>query len=499
MAANPLSAGAAELVPTVFNAAPRAQRSRQGAFATPGAIAAAMAGWAADALLEADRASARPAAALRLLDPGCGVGLLVCALVDALRARGYTGPVEATLVELNAEYLGAAVRNLDADPGVTVVAHAGDFLAWAARSIAEGAAYDAVIANPPYQKISAASDAGARQRLAAAVSAGPTNEYTASMGAAARLLGPGGVLAYLTPRSHLSGAYFKRHRRDLLGRLRLERLHLFGSRAGVFADEVLQETLVLVASRPGPCAVPGPDQAVVVSASSGAEDLAGASEYRLDAATVTDGWPGESWLVPRSAAEEALATSSRRLTTRLADLGAVVRTGQVVPHRLAEGARLLADPEPGAVPLLWLHNVGRDATTHPLGSTKAQWYRPAPDEQVPAGPAVVVRRFSAKEERWRVTAALHPARPDQSWAAENHLNVVSGPAPVLAGLAAYLNSSFVDRFLRLYSGHTQVGAVELRELPLLPAHLLAALPTGAAQEELDAAVDAAVDAAGRAP
>lgn len=52
---------------------------------------------------------------------------------------------------------------------------------------------------------------------------------------------------------------------------------------------------------------------------------------------------------------------------------------------------------------------------------------------------------------------------------ENHLNVFHtanrGLAPEFAaGLAAYLNSRFVDDYVRQFNGHTQINATDLREL-----------------------------------
>jgi adenine-specific DNA-methyltransferase len=57
---------------------------------------------------------------------------------------------------------------------------------------------------------------------------------------------------------------------------------------------------------------------------------------------------------------------------------------------------------------------------------------------------------------------------------ENHLNYFhkqgKGLAADLAkGLALYLNSTIVDQYFRLFSGHTQVNAADLRKMPY-PTH-----------------------------
>ena len=90
---------------------------------------------------------------------------------------------------------------------------------------------------------------------------------------------------------------------------------------------------------------------------------------------------------------------------------------------------------------------------------------------VPTGRYVLVKRFSAKEERRRVVAVVLDGRAlsDSVLGVENHLNVIHadgcGLTPSLArGLALFLNSTVVDRHFRQFSGHTQVNATDLRRM-----------------------------------
>lgn len=75
-----------------------------------------------------------------------------------------------------------------------------------------------------------------------------------------------------------------------------------------------------------------------------------------------------------------------------------------------------------------------------------------------------------KEERRRIVAPVYNAElPGELIGFENHLNVYHAgrcglPRRVAAGLAAYLNSTLVDRFFRQFNGHTQVNATDLRAL-----------------------------------
>jgi adenine-specific DNA-methyltransferase len=87
---------------------------------------------------------------------------------------------------------------------------------------------------------------------------------------------------------------------------------------------------------------------------------------------------------------------------------------------------------------------------------------------------VLLRRFSAKEERQRLVAAPYLGDLDGAVIGlENHLNYIYRPGGRLSedearGLAVLLNSSLMDTYFRIFSGHTQVNATEIRRLPLPP-------------------------------
>ena len=123
---------------------------------------------------------------------------------------------------------------------------------------------------------------------------------------------------------------------------------------------------------------------------------------------------------------------------------------------------------------------------------------------MPSGIYVLTKRFTSKEERRRIVAAVYDAdaMPGGPVAFENHLNYVhadgSGLPPILArGLAAYLNSGLVDSYFRQFSGHTQVNAADLRSLPYPDRAALIALgrrvgPRLPPADEIDRMLDAVV-------
>ena len=90
---------------------------------------------------------------------------------------------------------------------------------------------------------------------------------------------------------------------------------------------------------------------------------------------------------------------------------------------------------------------------------------------VPRGTYVLTKRFTSKEEKRRLVAAVYaPERIDAELVGfENHLNYfhLSGtglPGDLARGLTLFLNSTAVDQYFRQFSGHTQVNATDLRSL-----------------------------------
>jgi adenine-specific DNA-methyltransferase len=160
------------------------------------------------------------------------------------------------------------------------------------------------------------------------------------------------------------------------------------------------------------------------------------------------------------------------LPAQLGDLGLSVSTGKVVDFR----ARAFLRPKPGpnTGPLVYPAHFNAGLVRWPKPGKKPNALVDCPATAglwMPAGTYVLVKRFSSKEERRRVVAAVFdPALvPAPHVGFENHLNVFhaggAGLRPGVArGLAAFLNSTLVDTYVRQFNGHTQVNATDLRSL-----------------------------------
>lgn len=437
---------------------------------------------------------------LRILDPAAGSGVLAAAVVEAVLAlEQRPHRIELLLCEIDtrmqpllAECISdlhalCASRDLELDARV----EGGDFLL-SPIALAHEAVVDVVIANPPYFKL-ARRDARCLAHPQAVH--GQPNIYALFMAVCARLLRAGGVFGFITPRSWTNGLYFRAARTQLRASLCIDGLHLFDSRQAHFeSDSVLQEALITWGTA-------GRAQGDVrFSSSHGAHDLERTRTFLHPAAAVLGRETASPVVLP---ADDAAHPGLSRWRLRLTDLGLKVVTGPVVGFRAARHVR--CSSARNTVPLLWMQHVRRMSVTWPRGHRAENIEHNAESAWMllPNEPCVLLRRFSPKEDVRRVCAAAYIGDlPGAVIGYENHLNVIRGgelplsPAAAL-GLAAYLNSSVVDAYLRQRLGSTQINAIELRELPLPDLATLQtlgqSLPDALTLDDVDAAVAAACD------
>jgi adenine-specific DNA-methyltransferase len=501
--AQPLAAASAALSPVqhadlarldASRLASRDDRAAIGQFLTPAPTARFMASLLR---LDGDR--------LRVLDPGAGVGALTAALVERFCEAGRGRHMDLVAYEnddvalpLLRDTLAVCVEACE-DAGATATSEvrAEDFL----RVMPEGNlfggdadAYDAAILNPPYGKIRRGSDV---DNVLRAADVDCTNLYSAFLALVPRLLKPGGEVVAIVPRSFCNGPYFRAFRRDFLARMTFTHLHVFQERGSTFSDDaVLQENIIFRAVRTTERGT------VMVSASAACDDTDMTVRLAPHDELVQPDDP-ESFV--RIATDELDAAVVRRmasLTETLPGLGLSVSTGPLVDFRARDFLRM--KPDHDTVPLLYPLNLRGGRVTWP-GDTerKAQAIVSCEASRhalVPSGTYVLVKRFSAKEERRRVVACvLRPEdAPGDLLGLENHLNYFHRDGgsvnPTEAyGLAAFLGSSLVDQFFRQFNGHTQVNATDLRSMRYPSAQQLAALGRRARsalgdQEKVDAIV-----------
>jgi adenine-specific DNA-methyltransferase len=449
---------------------------------------------------------------VRILDPGAGPGALSAAFVVAMSRRPHPPSViSLTTYEIDPLLVGYLRKTLDLCRAVSegvgirfegrIVEE--DFLEAGANTFSgdlfaagERERFDCAILNPPYRKIGTNSR---ERRLLRAIGLETTNLYAGFLAVTARLLAPGGEMVAITPRSFCNGPYFQPFRRFFLREMRFCRVHVFDTRDRAFADDkVLQENVVFRAVK-----TEALDRDVVVSASVGPDGFGlRMRTIKHDELVRPRDHRAFIHIVPDHDGDQ-IRHRIGSLDADLADLGLTVSTGRVVDFRAKE---LLRDqPGRNTAPLIYACHLRDGFVEWPNGHTRkpnALALGPrAEDLLTPEGYYVLTKRFSAKEERRRVVAAVYdPTRVASGRVAfENHLNYYhvrgSGlPVTVAKGLAAFLNSTLVDTYFRQFSGHTQVNAADLRSLRYPGWNSLVALgrrigKSFPPQEELDRLVE----------
>lgn len=456
-------------------------RKIHGLYLTPPTVAAFMAEMIA------------PRETMRLLDPAAGAGILLCAAVEQLAACLHPPRrIEITAYEIDAtlaESLRLVLDHLVAwatRHGIEVraIIHRKDFILAEAGALRHraGERFDAVIANPPYFKINKDDP---RAIAASAVVHGQPNIYGLFMAVAGAMLAPDGELVFITPRSFASGPYFKLFRERFFAMVRPVRTHVFASRRDAFSrDQVLQENVILHAIRDNDWADQHGPRPFTISSSTGMDDLDRCAEWPVDLVDVMD--PANlagAFRLPASIEDDGILRQVDAWTGSLHDYGLEISTGRVVPFR---ATKFLAEKANGVtVPLLWMNHVRAMDVHWPNGARKPQYIKHAMESLkllVPNRNYVLLRRFSAKEEARRLTAAPLLAKDMTSSMVglENHLNYIHRPDGTLTedeawGIAALFNSALLDGYFRCINGNTQVGATELRNMPLPPLAAIIAL------------------------
>jgi len=351
-------------------------------------------------------------------------------------------------------------------------------------------AYDVVIGNPPYGKIRL--DAEQRGRFKRSLY-GHANLYGLFTDQALWHVRKGGIVAYVTPTSFLSGNYFKELRKLLLRCARPINIDFVSARAGVFED-VLQET-ILVTCKEGSSHETG--TAHILEALSPTDlTVAQTGEFKLPSD------PTMPWIIPRSRSHARLVRRLGQMKYTLSHYGYKVSTGPLVWNR--HKSQLRKEPGPGRYPLIWAEAVTSDGSFVFRAEKKNHqpFFEPRPHELwvMVRRPCVLLQRTTAKEQTRRLIAAELPLdflNERGAVVIENHLNMVvpANGQPQLSPstIAAVLNSRTLDQVFRCINGSVAVSAYELEALPLPPPQALRRIETmlqdGATREEIEREIE----------
>lgn len=418
---------------------------------------------------------------VRILDPGAGVGILSAAVVSRLlEDNPEITEIEVVSYEIESALIPYLEKTMQLCAQVCLQRqvefvfeiYAEDFIQATVESLRghflgkeRRHNFNIAILNPPYHKVGTRSQV---RRLLSGIGIETPNLYAGFMGLAAQLLVQGGQLVSITPRSFCNGPYFRSFRKAFLKQMRFNAIHVYDSRQEAFSDDdVLQENIIIHAVKDQQR-----DMVRITSSTGPLDDFATVFTVSHDEIVR----PSDSdavIYVPTNGADRQVQAAIRRLECSLADLNLSVSTGRVVDFRAKELLRI--PHQGGSAPLIYPGHFDNGFVTWPVASfRKPSAIAVMPSSAgllVPSGYYVLVKRFSSKEEKRRIVAAVYdPTRIDAAVVGfENHLNYYHQngkglPVDLAKGLAAFLNSSLVDWYFRQFSGHTQVNATDLRSL-----------------------------------
>ncbi|MFL5660290.1 MAG: BsuBI/PstI family type II restriction endonuclease [Ktedonobacteraceae bacterium] len=430
---------------------------------------------------------------VHILDAGAGVGSLFAASVSELCHRQVKPKqIQVTAYEIDrslAEYLNETLLLCKADCQRAGIQFSGeilqtDFIESAVDQLRGGlfstateTTFTCAILNPPYRKIN--TDSKTRMLLRQ-IGIETSNLYTAFLAASVQLLEPLGELVAITPRSFCNGPYFTSFRKSFLKTMNISRLHIFESREQAFQDdEVLQENVILHATKEVK-----KSELITISSSIGPDDEFMTSRNVSYSQVVHPEDPHAFIHIVPDDRGQWVAERMARFHSTLEDLNLEVSTGRVVDFRATSYIR--QQPEPGTVPLIYPTHFEYGYVAWPKPEAKKPNAIVNTEQTqvllVPNENYVLVKRFSSKEEKKRIVAAIYESEriSGPSVGFENHLNYFhrngEGLDITLArGLAAFLNSTLVDEYFRQFNGHTQVNATDLRSMKYPTLHQLEAL------------------------
>lgn len=423
---------------------------------------------------------------LRILDPGCGTGILACSLIEALCSFDIDA-IELVVYEIDSgiiPYLEKVLENLQhwlTKQGIQLKLHIitedfiVDTLEWV--NFSARSKFDYIISNPPYFKLPKKDK---RVSLLQKIVKGQPNIYSSFMSIAARLLNNRGEMIFITPRSFTSGQYFNSFRDDLFQQVHLNYIHLFKSRSKTFKrDKVLQETLITKAKKQRE------QDKLTISTSQGIHDIENSIITTYSTNELLDlSSKAKILYLPTNKREKEVIKLFKSWENHLTDFDIKISTGPVVSFRAKPF--LFEEYQNSTIflaPLYWLNNINKMVIHWPLSLKNKNQYIIINEESkkilIPNKNYVLLRRFSSKDDKSRLIAAPYfsSTTNKEFIGVENKLNYIykskgGFSEEEVIGIAALLNSLVFDTFFRTFNGNVNVSATEIRLMPFPSINLI---------------------------
>jgi len=433
---------------------------------------------------------------VKILDPGCGLGILSCAMVEQLllipnylikeiEIDAFETDLELLpFTDASFEYLRLWLKNKKIDLKLKIATN--DFVLANSKILSnkhenEEGLYDIVITNPPYFKIRKDDP---RAIASKSVIHGQTNIYSIFLMISAKLLKNNGKLAFITPRSFASGSYFRLFREKFFSIISLNFIHLFDSRKETFQrDKVLQESIIICGSK----RIYSSNQLqisfenslqekTIISTSQGLKDLEHSVTNSFSSSELINiNSVSNILFIPTSPKAYKVIQLFKSWKNNLSHLGCHISTGPVVAFRCEKEIEIKDGIK--TLPMLWMHNVTKMKTSWPvIKAEKGQYIRftkTALPVLIPNKNYILIRRFSSKDDKHRLIVSPFFSSKFSKFnyiGIENHLNYIYkylGELTTieLLGICGFLNSEIFDIYFRTFNGNTNVSVSELQNIP----------------------------------
>jgi adenine-specific DNA-methyltransferase len=400
-----------------------------------------------------------------ILDPGAGLGILSCSLINELKKNNPEIHINLDAYEIDKSILDELKESYqiikkyeDINYNISdknFITDIGFDILWGINK-----QYDMIIMNPPYKKIKSNSE---YRKILHDIDIETVNTYSAFMAIAIKLLSKNGILTAIVPRSFCNGLYFFKFRKLIYDNTSIQHIHIFESRMNNFKEEnILQENIIITLRK-----TKIKSEKVTITYSK-EKILNSFLEKEVPIDLVVDSNDKQYFI---SIPHFHQYSDDIPLMYSNQELGFDISTGPIVDFRMAE--KLVYDTD--GIPLLYPIHIRNQKITWPIISKKPNAIRFNEKERdkycYKKGFYIVLKRFSSKEEKHRIQATLIAPDdlPSDYFTVENHLNIIhnhrDGLNKDLAfGLVAYLNSDYCDAIFRKFSGHTQVNATDLRNM-----------------------------------
>ncbi len=421
---------------------------------------------------------------VKILDPGCGTGILSCALIEALADKGVNEfelvsyETDANIIELTKlsyDYLAVFLKTKNKNLSFSIKNE--DFILDNSNVLDDSdflfkeqyETFDVIISNPPYFKINLND---IRSKRSNSIVHGQPNIYAIFLAISAKLLNREGELIFINPRSFAAGYYFKLFRDYFFKEIKIGFIHLFNSRKEHFKKEdVLQELVIIKGNK----RIDSKNKDIVISSSKGESDLEKSKTHKYSETDLIDLKSDNKILfLPISKLEYEVICIFKNWRYKLKDFNIKISTGPVVGFRAKN--IIFETEQNNMVPLLWMHNINKMQIDWPLNRENKGQYILSFDEHLPIltkndKNLILLRRFSTKDDKSRLIAApLSKSFFKTDYIGiENKLNYIYKEHGELTedesyGLCVLLNSSLFNLYFQTFNGNINVSATEIRDI-----------------------------------